>query len=144
LELSEDEMILIIDENGQPREASAGPDSRNGVFINSENRRDLETHGLQANWLSLSAIIKFEPATVAIFDHPDNPGSPPYWNVQSYGLFSSNPFGGQIHGDGGESQDLILDAGESVTFRYRIVIEADLLPASDLNAYYQTFVQKTY
>ncbi len=143
LELSEGETILIVDENGQPRETTPGPDNRYGVFINSGNNRDLETHGLQANWLSLSAIINFEPATVAIFDHPDNPGSPPYWNVQSYGMFSSNPFGGHIYGDGGESQDLTLDPGESVSFRYRIVIEADLMLASDLDAYYQTFVQET-
>ena len=32
-----------------------------------------------------------EPVTLAILDHPTNPGYPTYWHARGYGLFAANP-----------------------------------------------------
>ena len=34
--------------------------------------------------------------TIAIFDHPGNPGYPTYWHARGYGLFAANPLGRHI------------------------------------------------
>ena len=72
----------------------------------------------------LSGTVEEEASlTVAIIDHPDNPGYPTYWHARGYGLFAANPLGQQIFSEGKESLNFHLDnGGESVTFRYRMAI----------------------
>ena len=57
---------------------------------------------------------------IAIFDHPENPRHPTWWHVRDYGLFSANPFG--VHDFEKKPKhtgDYTLEAGKSLTFRYR-------------------------
>ena len=60
--------------------------------------------------------------SIAIIDHPKNPGYPTYWHARGYGLFAANPLGQKIFSKGKETLNLSLKKGSSVTFRYRIVI----------------------
>jgi hypothetical protein len=60
----------------------------------------------------------------AIMDHPTNPRHPTWWHVRDYGLFAANPFG-QHEFEGLKDKhagDLKIPAGQSVTFRYRVII----------------------
>ncbi len=91
-----------------------------GHIVNSEGQTDGDTWGKRAAWCDYYGPLNGEVVGVAIFDHPDNPRHPTWWHVRDYGLFAVNPFG--IHdfekkpaGTG----DLVIPAGESVTFKYR-------------------------
>ena len=91
-----------------------------GHIINSEGVTDGQTWSKRADWVDYYGPIQGEIVGIAIFDHPDNPRHPTWWHVRDYGLFAANPFG--IHdfekkpaGTG----DLVIPAGQSVTFKYR-------------------------
>ena len=60
--------------------------------------------------------------TIAILDHPKNPGYPTYWHARGYGLFAANPLGQKVFSNGKESLNLTLQKNQSVTFRYRVII----------------------
>ncbi len=94
-----------------------------GHIINSEGQTDGDTWGKRAKWCDYYGPLNDEVVGVAIFDHPSNPRHPTWWHVRDYGLYAANPFG--IHdfekkpaGTG----DLVIPAGESVTFKYRFYI----------------------
>ncbi|MBM3881122.1 MAG: hypothetical protein FJ387_15600 [Verrucomicrobia bacterium] len=91
-----------------------------GHVVNSEGVRDGATWGKRATWVDYYGPVQGQTVGVAIFDHPQNPRHPTWWHVRDYGLFAANPFG--IHdferkpaGTG----NLVVPAGQSVTFRYR-------------------------
>jgi hypothetical protein len=63
-----------------------------------------------------------EMESITIFDHPGNPGYPTFWHARGYGLFAANPLGEKIFTHGEKSMNLRLAPGQSVTFRYRILI----------------------
>jgi hypothetical protein len=60
--------------------------------------------------------------SIAIIDHPRNPGYPTYWHARGYGLFAANPLGQTVFSKGKESLNLTLQKNQSVTVRYRVVI----------------------
>jgi hypothetical protein len=60
--------------------------------------------------------------TIAILDHPSNPGYPTYWHARGYGLFAANPLGQKALSNGKEELNFALEAGKSVTFRHRVLI----------------------
>lgn len=91
-----------------------------GHIVNSAGDRNDKTWGKRAAWCDYYGPVDGEIVGVAIFDHPENPRHPTWWHVRNYGLFAANPFG--VHyfekkprGTG----DLVVPAGESVTFRWR-------------------------
>ena len=91
-----------------------------GHIINSEDQTDGKTWGKRATWCDYYGPVKGEVVGVAIFDHPDNPRHPTWWHVRDYGLFAVNPFG--IHDFENKpagTGDLVIPAGQSVTFKYR-------------------------
>jgi hypothetical protein len=60
--------------------------------------------------------------SITIFDHKGNPDYPTFWHARGYGLFAANPLGENIFTNGKYSLNLRLKKGESVWFRYRILI----------------------
>ena len=65
-----------------------------------------------------------ETISIAIIDHPKNPGYPTYWHARGYGLFAANPLGQKVFSGGKEELNLPLKQGEKVVFRYRIIIHS--------------------
>ncbi len=92
-----------------------------GHIINSEGQTDGAAWAKRATWCDYYGPVDGEVVGVAIFDHPSNPRHPTWWHVRDYGLFAVNPFG--IHdfekGKPAGTGDLVIPAGESVTFKYR-------------------------
>ena len=65
-----------------------------------------------------------EQITIAMIDHPQNAGAPTYWHARGYGLFAANPLGQKIFSGGKEELNFKLSKGQSVTFRFRLVIHS--------------------
>jgi hypothetical protein len=82
-----------------------------------------------------------QPVTITIFDNPANPNFPAYWHARGYGLFAVNPLGRKIFTNGNqEALNFSLAPGESVTFRYRVLISSEIATAEGTEAAYQRFV----
>jgi Methane oxygenase PmoA len=94
-----------------------------GQIVNSEGVRDGEAWGKRANWCDYYGPVDGKIVGVAIFDHPENPHHPTWWHVRDYGLFAANPFGvHEFEKKPAGTGNLIIPAGQSVTFRYRIYL----------------------
>ncbi len=93
-----------------------------GMYRSSEGVEGIDVWGTRGKWMNLSGKIDNESTSVAILDHPDNVGYPTYWHARGYGLYAANPLGQKALSDGKEELNFKLSAGESVTFKHRIII----------------------
>jgi len=106
----------------KPNKDNAGKPT--GHIVNSQGVRDDQTWGKRAAWCDYYGLVGSNTVGIAIFDHPSNPRHPTWWHVRDYGLFAANPFGqhdfeklSDVH-----AGDLKIPAGQSATFRYRVVL----------------------
>ena len=86
-------------------------------------RQEAETWGKRAPWCDYSGPVGGLWRGICLMDHLDNPRHPTHWHVRDYGLMTANCFG--LHdftGDPENRWDLIIPAGESRTWRYRVLI----------------------
>jgi hypothetical protein len=110
-----------------------------GLYRSSEGLRGDSVWGTRARWVALDGEVEGEAVTVAILDHPSNPGYPTYWHARGYGLFAANPLGQKDFSEGREELNLRLQPGESTTMRYRIVILSGGETTERIEAEYQGF-----
>jgi len=115
----------FVDDKGNITKVAAGhtPDI-NGNYVTSEGKRGDSAWGTRGGWCLLYGKKQNDTLSIAIIDHPRNPGYPTYWHARGYGLFAANPLGQKIFSNGKQTFDYKLEKGQSVTFRYRIVIAA--------------------
>jgi hypothetical protein len=87
-------------------------------------KKEAATWGKRAAWCDYYGPVGTNIVGIAIFDHPSNPRHPTWWHVRDYGLFAANPFGQHDFERLSDKQagDLKIPAGQSVTFRYRVVL----------------------
>jgi hypothetical protein len=105
----------------KPNKENAGKPT--GHIINSEGVRDDATWGKRAKWCDYYGPVEGKTVGIAIFDNPANPRYPTWWHVRDYGLFAANPFGQHDFEnlkDKKTAGNLVVPAGQSVTFRYRV------------------------
>ena len=119
-------------------------DKGTGHIINADG---LETEknawGKPSNWVDYSGKVGVERVGVAIFDHPENPRHPTRWHVRGYGLFAANPFGLAVFtGDKSQNGALTLEPGQSLRFRYRVVIHAGDAHSAGVAKLYDSYVQE--
>jgi hypothetical protein len=94
-----------------------------GQYISSEGRKGDDVWGTRGRWTMLTGRIGAEPLTLAMLDHPKNPGFPTHWHARGYGLFAANPLGpGVLTGGKQPPLNLKLEPHASATFRYRLLI----------------------
>jgi hypothetical protein len=115
----------FVDDKGNITKVAAGntPDI-NGNYLTGEGKKGDSAWATRAVWCLLYGKKQQDTLSVAIIDHPQNPGYPTYWHARGYGLFAANPLGQKIFSNGKEALNFSLKKGQSVTFRYRIVIAA--------------------
>ncbi|MDH7460717.1 PmoA family protein [Chitinophagaceae bacterium 26-R-25] len=94
----------------------------NGNYISSEGKAGDSVWSTRAAWCMLYGKIGGHVTSIILFDQNKNPGYPTYWHARGYGLFAANPLGQKVFSNGKIALNLHLAKGESVTFRYRIVI----------------------
>jgi len=93
-----------------------------GNYLSSEGKTGDSVWSTRAAWCMLYGKIGGHVTSIVMFDQKNNPGYPTYWHARGYGLFAANPLGQKVFSNGKIALNLHLAKGESVTFRYRIVI----------------------
>jgi hypothetical protein len=125
LELPSKEEREFTDNKGNITKVKANNDSLvSGNYITSEGKQGDAAWGTRAQWCMLYGKKGKDTISIAIIDHPDNVGSPTYWHARGYGLFAANPLGEKVFSNGKEELNFKLVKGQSVIFRYRIVINS--------------------
>jgi hypothetical protein len=100
--------------------------------------------GKQANWVDYTTIIKGERLGVAIFDHPTSFRHPTYWHVRGYTLFAVNPFGlHDFYNDKTKDGSHLLQAGESLTLRYRVYIHSGNTQEAEISGQYKAYAESS-
>ncbi len=116
----------------------------NGNYLTSEGKQGDDAWSTRGRWCKVYGKMGNDSVSIAIIDHPENPNYPTFWHARGYGLFAANPLGEKIFTNGKSSKNLTLQKGESVTFRYRIVIDSDYksLSVKELNHLADEFAKK--
>jgi Methane oxygenase PmoA len=110
-----------------------------GRYISSEGKAGDAVWGTRGRWALLGGTVESEPVTIAMLDHPSNPGYPTHWHARGYGLFSANALGQKSLNDGDVELNLTLDPGAKATFRYRILILSSPPSVNRIEAEWQAF-----
>ena len=141
LEMPSDKPEVFTDASGRATTvAKLDNTGVNGVYLTSEGKKGEAAWGTRGRWCNLSGKVGEEPVTISIFDHPSNPGFPTYWHARGYGLFAANPLGQKIFSNGKEELNLSLAPGQSVTFRYRVLISSEIATPENTEAAYKSIV----
>lgn len=126
LQMPSKETKKYTDDKGIVTTVVATKDSiANGNYINSNGIQGDDTWSKKAPWCMLYGKMGNDTISIVIIDHPKNIGYPTNWHARGYGLFAANPLGEKIFTNGKAERNLTLQKGESVTFKYRIVIAAN-------------------
>src|SRR5262245_44155953 len=110
-----------------------------GLYHTSEGKAGDAVWGTRGRWCALSGKLGEEDVTIAILDHPSNPGAPTYWHARGYGLFAANPLGQKALSDGKETLDFSLAPKASATFRHRIAILSRPFAADEIDGLSREF-----
>ncbi len=113
-----------------------------GLYQSSEGKTGDAVWGTRGKWTMLTGKIEQEELTLAILDHPKNPGFPTYWHARGYGLFAANPLGQEVFSNGKEKLNFTLEPQQSTTFRHRILILTGKTTPADLQSQYQHFIDE--
>lgn len=134
LELPSKEASKYVDDKGNVTNVPPSGSTATGMYYSSNGLKGDSVWSSKGNWVMLTGQVTGQDVTVAIFDHPSNPGYPAYWHARGYGLFAVNPLGRKIFSNGKEEMNLTLRPGQSVTFRYRVVVhDGKPLKTDDMN-----------
>jgi hypothetical protein len=143
LESPEEKGGIFMDANGNPTKVDAPPagasNPATGVYLTSEGVKGPAVWGTRGRWCSLTGNTANHTVTIAIFDHPGNPGYPTYWHARGYGLFAANPLGRSIFDSKQPAFNFTLEKGQSATFRYRVILYSHAVNPEELNREADTF-----
>lgn len=143
LELPSEGDITLLDAQGNPTKVTAmSNEGISGNYKSSEGKTGLDVWGTRAKWMNLYGNIGDEKISLVICDHPKNKSYPTYWHARGYGLFAANPFGAKDFTKGKEELNFSIMAGQSITFRYRIVISSNAhLTDEKINSFAEDFAR---
>jgi hypothetical protein len=112
-----------------------------GVIVNGcGGVREAEAWGKRSHWCDYSGPIGGDWYGVTLMDHPRNPRFPTYWHVRAYGLMTANCLGRQVFtGDPSNRWDMSIAAGESRTWRYRVLLHHGDAEAARIATHYEGF-----
>lgn len=143
LELPSDKPVTLSDAHGNKTDVPVLDNAGvTGNYLSSEGVEGMDVWGKRAKWVSLYGTIDGKDVSVVIMDNPSNVGYPTYWHARGYGLFAANPLGQKIFSDGKEELNFSLNAGESVTFKYRILLLDGKGTKQQLESEYNDFINK--
>jgi len=135
----------FTDDKGNVTVVKGGTDKlANGNYLTSAGKTGDDAWSTRGVWCKVYGKIGADSVSIAIIDHPKNPNYPTFWHARGYGLFAANPLGERVFTNGKSEKNLTLKKGESVTFKYRIVISngTQTLSAGALNKEAAVFAEK--
>lgn len=136
LELPNQWEDVFVQKDGTLSSKMVNNEGATGQFTNSEGVQGEAIWGKQARWILLTGTVAGRNVSLALIDHPANPGYPVYWHARGYGLLSANPLGTSIFTNGKETLNYTLKKGETVRFKYRMVIrDGGWMVPDDVNKY---------
>ena len=132
---------IFVDAQGNKTDVpKMNNDGVTGMYTSGNGRKGDSVWSTKSEWVKLTGVKDGKQITVAIFDHPRNPGYPAYWHARGYGLFAVNPLGRNVFSNGKESLNLTVLPGRSVIFQYRIVVSSgEDISLSDMNRLFKNF-----
>jgi hypothetical protein len=140
LEMPSNQADVFTDAAGRPTSVKVLDNTGvSGRYFTSEGTSGEAVWGTRARWCALAGRLGNEVVTVVILDHPLNPGFPTYWHARGYGLFAANPLGQKALSGGRESLGFAIEAGTTVTFRYRVLILSETATKERIEAEYKGF-----
>jgi len=97
---------------------------RTGKMVDAEGRQsEAQVWGKRAPWVDVYGTVEGQALGIAILDHPSNPRFPTFWHCRAYGLCAANIFGAHdFMNDKTVDWSLTLEPGQTLRFRYRVVI----------------------
>jgi len=113
-----------------------------GLITNSHGDHDKDAWGKRAEWVDYTGPIHGKEIGIAILCHPSTYNFPNRWHVRTYGLFAANPFG--VHHFEGQKEataGVDLPAGESLTFRYRVLFHTGDTDAAKVAEHFAEYSQ---
>ncbi len=123
LQIPTDKDQKFTDNKGNVTIVKGGTDNvPTGNYLTTEGKKSNDVWGTRARWCQVYGKMGNDSVSVAIIDHPANPNYPTFWHARGYGLFAANPLGEKVFTYGSNAKNLQLNKGESVTFRFRIII----------------------
>lgn len=131
----------FTDANGIATEvAKLNNDGVTGKYRSSEGIEGDDVWGTRSKWVNVNGRIGNEAISLVILDNPKNVGYPTYWHARGYGLFAANPLGQKEFSKNKEVLDYKLKAGQSVVFRYKVLINSGSnLSDTDVNTKFKEF-----
>lgn len=130
-EMPSNEPADYTDANGNVTHVAAMDNTGvTGMYTGSKGKKGDAVWGTRNNWVILSARKDNEQISLALFDHPSNPGYPANAHARGYGLFALNNLGQNVFDPREPVSEYKLKTGDSMTFRHRfyILTGAELLP----------------
>ncbi len=149
LESPEEKGGVFMDASGNPTQVAAAPadptgsDQPTGVYLTSEGVQGPSAWGTRGRWCSLTGHTGSHTVTIAIFDHPGNPGYPTYWHARGYGLFAANPLARSIFDPKQAPFNYTIEKNESATFRYRTILFSRAATPEELNREADAFATRS-
>jgi hypothetical protein len=114
----------FTDDKGNVTVVKGGTDNiPNGNYLSSEGKTGDSVWSTRGRWCKSFGKMGTNSVSVVIIDHPANINYPTFWHARGYGLFAANPLGEKIFTNGRSFKNLQLKKGETVTFKYRIVVD---------------------
>jgi hypothetical protein len=113
-----------------------------GKYLGSDGTTGEAVWGTRGPWMALTGVVDGAPVTIAIFDHPSSNGYPTYWHARGYGLFAANPLGRHAFDPKEPPRTLVLESGQSVTFRFRILVDEGAMTRERLQQEYDRFARE--
>jgi hypothetical protein len=117
-------------------------EDKSGKMVNAEGAEtEKNVWGKPSPWVDYFGPLDGKTVGVAILDNPANPRHPTYWHARAYGLFAANPFGVRdFTADKTKDGSMTVPAGQSVTFRYRVVIHPGDVKGANVASLYQNYI----
>jgi hypothetical protein len=135
----------FTDNKGNVTVVKGGTDHvANGNYLTSAGKTGNDAWSSRGIWCKVFGKMGADSISIAIIDHPKNPNYPTFWHARGYGLFAANPLGEKVFTNGKSEKNLRLKRVESVTFRYRIVINSggQTISVAKLNEMAEEFGKK--
>ncbi len=140
LEHPSNEPLAFTDASGQPTRIKVLDNTGvSGLYLSSEGKTGDDVWGTRGRWTMLTGNVDKELVTLAVLDHPENPGFPTFWHARGYGLFAANPLGQAVFSNGKQKLELTIEPSKSVVFKYRVLILSEIATAEQMESHWRQF-----